>query len=133
MDVALRQQVQDRGNGRCEYCLFPEEHAYNPFQVDHIIAEKHHGPTIERNLAWSCYYCNTYKGPNIAGWIAEKDLVVRLYHPRKDTWSEHFDWNGPLLIGKTDIGEVTVDVLSINHGDAVSVRRMLLDYGHSFA
>lgn len=25
-----------------------------PFQVDHIIAEKHHGPTAEGNLALSC-------------------------------------------------------------------------------
>jgi hypothetical protein len=25
-----------------------------PFQIDHIIAEKHHGPTVAENLALSC-------------------------------------------------------------------------------
>jgi len=133
MDEALRQLVQQRARGRCEYCRFPDEHAFYPFQVDHVIAEKHRGPTVEGNLAWSCYYCNTFKGPNIAGWIAEKEETVRLYHPRRDVWPDHFEWNGPLLVGKTDIGRVTVDVLRINHPDAVAVRRLLLEYGESIA
>lgn len=125
MDGSLRQLVRDRANGVCEYCQFPEEHSFNPFQVDHIIAEKHGGPTVESNLAWSCFYCNTYKGPNLSGWDAEEDAVVRLYHPRKDHWSDHFHWNGPVLEGKTRIGIATVMVLRINHPDAVAVRHQL--------
>ena len=125
MDDSLRQLVRDRANGVCEYCHFPEEHSFNPFQVDHIIAGKHDGPTVESNLAWSCFYCNTYKGPNLSGWDAEADAIVRLYHPRKDRWSDHFQWNGSILVGKTQIGVATVKVLRINHPDAVSVRREL--------
>jgi hypothetical protein len=131
MDAELRQVVQERAQGRCEYCLFPEDHAFYPFQVDHIIAEKHHGPTVSDNLAWSCYYCNTYKGPNIAGWNVEKEEVVRLYHPRKDVWSDHFEWKGPFVIGRTDIGRATIDVLCMNHPDAVAVRRLLFEYGET--
>ena len=52
---------------RCEYCQLPAEYTDAPFQVDHVIAEKHHGPTVEENLAWSCFYCNSFKGPNISG------------------------------------------------------------------
>ena len=52
---------------------------------------------------------------------------VRLYHPRKDRWSDHFEWNGAALIGRTQIGIVTIDVLRINHPDALAVRRVLLD------
>ena len=126
MDDTLRQFVRDRSGGVCEYCQFPEQHSFNPFQVDHVIAEKHGGPSIERNLAWSCFYCNTYKGPNVAGWIAETDEIVRLYHPRKDTWSDHFEWNGAALIGRTQVGIVTIDVLRINHPDALAVRRVML-------
>lgn len=70
MNEQLRRLVVQRAGGRCEYCHFPETASFYPFQIDHIIAEKHGGPTIADNLAWSCYYCNTYKGPNIAGWIS---------------------------------------------------------------
>ncbi|MEM7315981.1 MAG: HNH endonuclease, partial [Planctomycetota bacterium] len=65
--------------------------------------------------------------PNIAGWIAETDEIIRLFHPRKDEWSTHFEWQGPLLIGRTPIGSVTIDVLRINHPDAMSVRQALSD------
>ena len=129
MDDTLRQLVRDRAAGVCEYCLFREEHSFNPFQVDHIIAAKHGGPTVEGNLAWSCFYCNTYKGPNVAGWSPVEDEIVRLYHPRKDTWADHFEWSGPTLLGKTPVGNVTINVLRINHPDALAVRRTLLDLG----
>jgi len=125
MDESLRQLVRGRARGVCEYCQFPEEFSFNPFQIDHIIAEKHDGPTVEWNLAWSCFYCNTYKGPNISGWDAEQDAIVRLFHPRKDQWADHFQWEGPILLGKTQVGVITVKVLRINHTDAVSVRRAL--------
>lgn len=130
MEQALRNLVRQRALGRCEYCHFPEVHAFLPFEIDHIIAEKHHGPTREANLAWTCYYCNSYKGPNLSGWDSEADLVVRLFHPRRDPWDDHFAWQGPLLFGKTAIGRVTIDVLNINHADAVAVRRWLAQVGH---
>jgi len=125
MDESLRQLVRGRARGVCEYCRFPEEFSFNPFQIDHIIAEKHEGPTVEWNLAWSCFYCNTYKGPNISGWDTEQDAIVRLFHPRKDSWADHFQWEGPILLGKTQVGVATVKVLRINHVDAISVRRAL--------
>ncbi|MCI0357550.1 MAG: HNH endonuclease [Planctomycetaceae bacterium] len=126
MDDALRALVRGRANGRCEYCRFPEAASFLQFAVDHIIAEKHGGPTVEANLAWSCYYCNSYKGPNIAGWIAETDEVVRLFHPRRHTWEDHFEWQGCVLLPRTLIGRVTVEVLEINQPDAIAVREELL-------
>jgi hypothetical protein len=129
MDTALRQLVQQRAKSRCEYCQLPEEHSFYPFQIDHIIAEKHGGQTVAENLAWSCFYCNSYKGPCIASWSEEKQDAVRLFNPRRDTWGEHFEWNGPVLSPKTDVGNATIRVLFINHPDAVEVRRLLLDFG----
>ena len=39
-----------------------------PFEFDHIIPRKHRGRTfVAGNLAFSCYYCNVYKGPNLSG------------------------------------------------------------------
>lgn len=54
MDAELEQFVWQRADGRCEYCRFPADIALLPFQMDHIIAEKHGGPTVPDNLALSC-------------------------------------------------------------------------------
>jgi hypothetical protein len=125
MDETLRSFVRLRAGSRCEYCQFPDSASFLGFVVDHIIAEKHRGATVESNLAWSCTYCNSYKGPNIAGWIPEKDEVVRLFHPRRDRWNDHFVWQGAILLPRTAIGHVTIHVLEINHPDAVAVRQEL--------
>jgi HNH endonuclease len=39
----LRRQVQERVQGRCEYCLIHEADMYYPHEADHVIAEKHGG------------------------------------------------------------------------------------------
>jgi hypothetical protein len=54
-----------------------------PFEIDHIIARKHRGPTAAGNLAESCYYCNVYKGPNLTGRDPATGKVTKLYHPRR--------------------------------------------------
>lgn len=100
-----------------------------PFCVDHIIAQQHAGPTIESNLALSCFSCNTHKGPNIAGIDPETGQLTRLFHPRSDIWVEHFHWIGPLLCGNSPIGRATSLVLSINAPIRVEHRRLLLSFG----
>lgn len=62
----LRRQVQERAKGRCEYCLVHEADMYYPHEADHVIAEKHGGPTSLDNLAWACFYCNRFKGSDLA-------------------------------------------------------------------
>jgi hypothetical protein len=44
--ATLRQQVYERAEGRCEYCLVPETVTLTAHQVDHIVALKHGGLTI---------------------------------------------------------------------------------------
>ena len=67
MDQSLRHLVHERALDKCEYCQMPKQYDLLPFQVDHIVAEKHRGPTHEGNLALTCYNCNGHKGSNIAG------------------------------------------------------------------
>jgi len=55
--------------------------------------------------------------------------VVRLFDPRKQSWNEHFEWNEPVLVGKTDIGRGTIQTLAINRPDAVLVRKLLFAEG----
>src|SRR5437899_1311035 len=50
----LVRKVWKRAGDRCEYCLIPQSAFPLPFQIDHILAEKHGGETIEDNLALAC-------------------------------------------------------------------------------
>ena len=127
MDVALHQLVWQRAQHRCEYCQFPADVSLLPFQIDHIIAEKHGGPTTAENLALSCERCNSHTGPNIAGYLDGRH--VPLFNPRQDRWADHFAWNGPLLVGKTAIGTVTIAVLAINLSYRIALRAALIEEG----
>jgi 5-methylcytosine-specific restriction endonuclease McrA len=129
MDRALEQLVWRRARQRCEYCQLPREYSRADFEIDHIIARKHGGPTIASNLAGSCFYCNTCKGPNLSGIDNVTGKIVRLFHPRRHKWSAHFRWSGPVLIGKTPIGRATINVLSINDPDRVAAREALIIEG----
>lgn len=129
MDAGLRRFVFTRANGICEYCAMPSEWDALPFCVDHIIAQKHAGPTIESNLALACFSCNTHKGPNIAGLSLDNGQITRLFNPRIDIWHEHFEWVGPLLQGASAIGAVTLQVLNVNDPVRVEHRRLLIQMG----
>jgi HNH endonuclease len=96
MEEQLRAAVRQRAGARCEYCHLAEVHSILPFELEHIIAEKHGGESIADNLAWACRYCNVYKGSNIAGVDPITQQIVPLYHPRRERWDEHFRWRGPL-------------------------------------
>ena len=67
MDTTLEQLVWQRARSRCEYCQLPQSVSPLTHAIDHIIARKHHGPTQADNLALSCFFCNSFKGPNISG------------------------------------------------------------------
>ncbi|MFO0812426.1 MAG: HNH endonuclease signature motif containing protein [Gemmatales bacterium] len=114
MDRPLREQVWSRANACCEYCQIPQAYTDASHEIDHIIAEKHRGMTTLDNLALACFACNNHKGPNIAGIDPITGHVVRLFHPRVDTWNEHFQWRGAYLEGLTAIGRATIQVLEIN-------------------
>jgi len=125
MDRQLEQLVWARSGGRCEYCQFPKQFARSPFQIDHIVAQKHSGATTAENLAIACFPCNSYKGPNIAGIDPVRGRTVRLFNPRKDRWAAHFEWRGDVLVGLTAIGRASIHVLWINHPSAVNMRRLI--------
>lgn len=128
-DMTLRDQVASRAEYRCEYCQLPERGTSLPFQIDHVIAEKHEGATSLGNLAYACLHRNAFKGPNIAGRDHETNQTVRLFDPRHDAWSEHFEWDGPVLQGRTPIGKATIAVLRINLGYRVALRASLVEEG----
>ena len=130
MNAPLRQAVRRRADHCCEYCRLPEAYAFvTPFQVEHIVARQHDGPTVLGNLALACDRCNLHKGPNLSGIDPYSRKVVRLFYPRRMKWARHFRWEGPLLIGRTSIGRVTIAVLQMNDDERVKVRMSLIDEG----
>lgn len=133
MDARLKESVRGRAGSRCEYCRFPERFSEIPFQIDHIIAEQHRGQTDETNLALACVRCNLYKGPNLSGLDPMNGELTRLFNPRLDSWADHFGWDGARLVGRTPVGRTTIEVLQMNHEEAIEDRISLLQRGLSFA
>jgi hypothetical protein len=123
---ALKRQVRKRAGDRCEYCHLPQAVAIVKFEIDHIVASKHHGPYELSNLALSCWYCNSAKGPNIAGKDPLTGVTTPLFNPREDAWERHFEWDGAILLGLTATGRTTIDVLRINDEYVVEVRESLI-------
>jgi hypothetical protein len=129
MNGQLRDEVRSRARNRCEYCCLPQWLDPLMFEIEHVLARKHHGETTLENLALACFACNSYKGPNIAGRDPDSVQIVRLFHPRTDKWTDHFQWQGPVLVGKTPVGRATVDVLRINLAPRISQRSELMAAG----
>ncbi len=128
MNAALDQPVRKRAGGRCEYCRLPQTGSGVAFEIDHIRARHHHGPTVPVNLALSCIYCNGYKGPNISGLDPLTAKLTPLFNPRHK-WSHHFRYHGGELIGRTAICRTNVDVLRINLPNLVALREILMEDG----
>lgn len=129
MDQATRDRVRARAQNRCEYCLLPQR--LSPvarLQIEHIIPKKHGGGDEMDNLALACIDCNLAKSVNLSGRDPETDLTVELYHPRSQTWSEHFVLQGNAISGLTATGRTTVRVLNMNSEERVRVRLANRDY-----
>jgi hypothetical protein len=60
----LAEIVRERANHCCEYCLLPEFSFPLRFQIDHVLAGKHEGETVEGNLALACSIPALMSGPN---------------------------------------------------------------------
>lgn len=59
----------------------------------------------------------------------QSGTLTRLFHPRLDNWNEHFRWAGPLIVGLTPVGTVTVMVLAMNHPHQIAMRQSLMAEG----
>src|SRR3954447_15068926 len=126
MERALEELVWERAARRCEYCQMPHEYERTTFEIDHVIAVSHGGPTRASNLCLACFSCNSFKGPNLAGIDPKTKKLVALFHPRRHSWHRHFRWDGPGLVGRRPAGRATVAALRINLDHRVAHRQELL-------
>ncbi|HEY9748767.1 MAG TPA: HNH endonuclease signature motif containing protein [Allocoleopsis sp.] len=134
ISAELRRLVIARANKLCEYCLLHEDDTYFGCEIDHIISEKHGGPTEADNLAYACMTCNRSKGSDIGSVVMPIDSGVfsRFFNPRHDFWSEHFalnDSDGITIVPLDNIGEVTARILEFNSAERLLERQALRDIG----
>jgi hypothetical protein len=125
--AALRQQVIERAQDRCEYCLYPQEASFLSFQIEHIVAEKHGGQTAPDNLALSCPYCNRHKGSDLGSMDPETGQLAPFFNPRTQSWTDHFELEGALTVPTTPESRVTVTILRLNDPDRVQERQRLIE------
>ncbi|MFN0175876.1 MAG: HNH endonuclease [Saprospiraceae bacterium] len=114
VSAELRREVAERAGFRCEYCRLPEAVAMVRFQIEHIIAIKHHGLTVSENLAYACPICNANKGTDIGTVLEDTETIIPFFNPRKHDWFAHFEVNNGEILPKTLLGEATVKILDFN-------------------
>jgi 5-methylcytosine-specific restriction endonuclease McrA len=129
MDAGTRDAVRRRAVHRCEYCLLRQQHTDIVHQIEHIVAKQHGGRDEMDNLALACRRCNLQKGPNLTGIDPMSAKTVRLFHPRSDQWSQHFQFRGTRIEGLTPTGRATVFLLAMNDDRRMELRSELLAQG----
>lgn len=130
MDPHVRELVARRAGNRCEYCRIPQALLpFHTFHVEHIIARQHGGSNDPDNLCLACDRCNAYKGPNLSSLDPRTDLVVELFHPRRQLWQEHFVRQSVNIVGLTSTGRATVGLLRMNDDRRRALRAELIALG----
>lgn len=112
----LYSRIAERAGHRCEYCRAPEALFNFPFEVEHVTPTSRDGPDDESNAALACRSCNLFKSDHTSGADPETNLIVELFHPRRDSWDAHFRFarETARIEGITPIGRATVTTLRLN-------------------
>jgi hypothetical protein len=126
----LRQEVVKRAEGQCEYCLFPQDASFLPFEVEPISAEKHGGETSLENLALASAFRNRFKGTDLGSLDPQTGNLTPFFKSRTQSWNDHFQLEGAQVVPVTPEGRVTIAILQINPPDRIAERERLLAAGH---
>jgi len=78
---------------------------------------------VAESLAFACVSCSLRKAARQTARDPHSSQEVPLYHPRRDTWAEHFRWEGIYLVGLTPAGRATVEALRMNRPLILAIRR----------
>ncbi len=120
----LSRTVRARAGGRCQYCRMHESLQGATFHIEHIIPQSKGGLSHSENLALACPGCNLHKADRITAGDPSTGEDVRLFHPLRQIWSEHFRFNGYQIEGLTAVGRATVDALRMNHPRRQRIREI---------
>ena len=126
-----KRTIITRAGASCEYCRSQEAYATQAFSVEHITPRQRGGLTVIENLALACQGCNNHKYTKTESRDSVSGMIVPIYHPRKQSWHDHFAWDSTytLIIGLTPTGRATVEALQLNRIGLVNLRRILYASG----
>jgi HNH endonuclease len=125
----MRRLVIARAGRRCEDCLIHEDDTYFGCEVDHVVSEKHGGPTVVENLAYACLACNRNKGSDLGSILVPSGDLIRFFNPRIDAWRDHFSPEGAIIKPLTAIGQVTERIFRFNAIERLMEREALRAIG----
>ena len=127
----LKDQIAQKASFLCEYCKSPKRYSPGPFNIEHIVPISKGGNSDVQNLAYSCSGCNGHKYNKIEASDPIDELVVPLFNPRKDSWSDHFIWSedGLLIIGISPTGRASTETFRLNRKELINLRKILLVVG----
>ncbi len=82
-------------------------------------------------MALSCQGCNNRKYTSVEAIDPVTGETVSLYHPRQQSWTDHFTWNldYTLILAVTSTGRATIEKLQLNRAGVVNLRRVLRAFG----
>jgi len=120
----LSRAVRARAGARCQYCLMHESLQGATFHIEHVIPLSKGGRSDLENLALACPGCNLHKAGRITAIDPLSGENVRLFHPVRQLWSEHFRFKGYRIGGLTAVGRATVEALNLNHARRLRIRQV---------
>ena len=121
----VKARVRARAGDRCGYCLSPQKYVMAVLEIEHLMPKAKGGGDEEENLWLACPLCNGYKGIQTEATDPLTSQAVKLFNPRKQQWSQHFEWSsdGSKIVGSTPYGRATIIALQLNNPVAVMVRQ----------
>lgn len=127
----LEKRIRRQAKNRCGYFLSPQILLPYKLEIEHIYPKGLGGETVEVNLWLACRECNAHKAMKIRGIDRLTGRTVKLFNPRKQSWSEHFDFNQDKteIIGKTACGRATVESLQVNNFYQKTARAIWVEIG----
>ena len=131
ISVELQRQIRSRFANCCVYCRTAVSLTVTTFEFEHIVPLSKGGETTFENLCLACPSCNRYKATRQTATDPTTQEEVELFHPQKQSWTNHFEWNEEAteIVGLTLIGRATVVVLKMNRPQLLRVRQMWVKMG----
>ena len=128
----IRAFVFDRAMYACEYCKYLLDRAAGLAVVEPIHPRSKDGSEDLSNKAAACAHCNSCKYNLTTALDPTTGESVALFHPRKQVWTDHFEWSDDylFLIGKTATGRATIAKLDMNHQFTINFRKLAVGRGH---
>jgi len=132
MDQALRSLVRSRAGDVCEYCRKPLRGSHASTSSMSSLASTVVRPN-RTTWRWRAAFATSTRDRTSPVLILKADSLCPYFIHAETFWTEHFTWQGTVVVGRTATGRATMQLLSMNDWQRVEVRDNLQSLGEPFA